>query len=222
VAIKIINLFDKDKRHQFYNELDMIQSFCPVLVRYYGCLFDEGEIHLVMEYMDCGSLETMIAVEKQFRKSPSQPLIPELSIARFACHVLQGMNHLHAELKQIHRDVKPDNILVESILGLAKLSDFGISKQLKDSQAFANEHTRTFTGTLCYMSPERLQSLDYSYPSDIWSLGVVVYEMATGEHPFPKTNRPIEIHNFIKNSAPPSLVGSPLVSIECADFIARW
>lgn len=52
----------------------MIQSYCPVLVsllllnyikvRYYGCLFDEGEIHLVMEYMDCGSLETMISVEK--------------------------------------------------------------------------------------------------------------------------------------------------------------
>ena len=42
-------------------------------------------------------------------------------------------------------------------------------------------------------SPERLQSQDYSYPSDIWSLGVVVFEMATGEHPFPKTDSPIEI-----------------------------
>jgi serine/threonine protein kinase len=44
----------------------MIQSFCPVIVRYYGCLLDEAEIHLLMEYMDCGSLENMIAVEKQF------------------------------------------------------------------------------------------------------------------------------------------------------------
>ena len=69
-------------------------------MRYYGCLFDEGEIHLVMEYMDCGSLETMIAVEKQFQTNKTtKPLIPELSIARFACHILQGMNHLHSELK---------------------------------------------------------------------------------------------------------------------------
>ena len=52
---------------------------------------------------------------------------------------------------QPNRDVKPDNILVESSLGLAKLSDFGISKQLKDKTEMMNEHTRTFTGTLCYM-----------------------------------------------------------------------
>lgn len=72
------------------------------------------------------------------------------------------------------------------------------------------------------MSPERLESLDYSYPSDIWSLGVVLYEMATGVHPYPKTEKPIEIHNWIKQSPAPSLVGSTTVSIELADFISKW
>jgi|688.fasta_scaffold216605_2 serine/threonine protein kinase len=86
---------------------------------------------------------------------------------------------MHHERKQIHRDLKPDNILIESNLGLAKLSDFGISKQLIQNHQH-EEHTRTYTGTLCYMSPERLLGMEYSYPSDIWSLGVVIYEMATG------------------------------------------
>lgn len=66
MAVKCINLFNKDQRHQFYNEFDMIQKWCPVFVRYYGCFVDEGTIHLMMEYMDCGSLLTMISVEKQF------------------------------------------------------------------------------------------------------------------------------------------------------------
>ena len=122
-------------------------------MRYYGCLYDEGEIHLVMEHMDCGSIETMIAVERQCqtpKERKSRPLIPELVIARFSWHIIQGLTHLHNERKQIHRDIKPDNILVESNLGLAKLSDFGISKQLIEGGSM-NEHTRTYTGTLCYM-----------------------------------------------------------------------
>lgn len=71
------------------------------------------------------------------------------------------------------------------------------------------------------MSPERLANQEYSFPSDIWSLGVVVFEMATGEHPFPITDHPIEIENLINNFPAPSLQGDPRVSPELANFVQR-
>ena len=85
----------------------------------------------MMEFMDLGSLETIIAVEKQCQNPADRlikALMPEFVIARFAWHILQALNHLHNERKQIHCDIKPENILVESTLGIAKLSDFDISK----------------------------------------------------------------------------------------------
>ena len=106
-----------------------------VKVQYYGVYFDQGLIHLVMEYMDGGSIDNMLSVEKEYYKAEemkTRPLIPEHVIARFAWHLLQALANLHDEKNQIHRDLKPDNILVESTLGLAKLSDFGISRKLSD------------------------------------------------------------------------------------------
>lgn len=182
-------------------------------------------INLVMEYMDCGSIDTLIAVEKHF-KSPEErqsgPLIPEVVISKFVSHVLMGLVYLHEEKRQLHRDLKSDNILVESKFGMAKLTDFGISKRLGvNNMGQNNTSTRTYTGTLCYMSPERLANQEYSFPSDIWSLGVVVFEMATGEHPFPITDHPIEIENLINNFPAPSLQGDPRVSPELANFVQR-
>ena len=103
---------------------------------------------------------------------------------------------------------------------MAKLTDFGISKRL--GQVDGNTaSTRTYTGTLCYMSPERLANMEYSYPSDIWSLGIVVYEMATGEHPYQSVQDPIQIENLIDNSAAPTLQGSNVISPELANFVTR-
>jgi len=149
-----------------------------------------------------------------------KPLIPEYVISSIAFQVLHGLNHLHVEKKQLHRDIKPDNILVDSNLGRAKLSDFGISKKLgNEHNELTIETTKTYTGTLCYMSPERLDNKEYGYPSDIWSLGVVLFEMAVGVHPYPISHNPIEVQQLIHSYAEPSLVGCQSVSQELAHFV---
>ena len=176
-------------------------------------------------------------MEKAFKTPQDRqrgPLIPEVIISKFVSHVrtnstlkfnyqvLMGLVYLHEEKLQIHRDIKSDNLLVESKFGMAKLTDFGISKRLAEAKGMNNPTTRTYTGTLCYMSPERLANLEYSFPSDIWSLGIVVYEMATGEHPYSLSALPIELENLINNHPAPSLQGSTVVSRELANFVSRW
>jgi serine/threonine protein kinase len=62
----------------------------------------------------------------------------------------------------------------------------------------------------------------YDYSSDIWSIGMVVYEMATGKHPYPETSNPLELHECMKTSPSPTLAGYPNLSPEIVDFVSRW
>jgi len=101
-------------------------------------------------------------------------------------------------------------------LGDAKLSDFGISKELEATLHMCN----TFVGTLSYMSPERMENKQYSFSSDIWSIGMVVFEMATGLHPYNASN-PLELREMIENQSPPSLFGIASISSDLADFVSK-
>lgn len=121
---------------------------------------ERGRVCMVMEYMDGGTLQQFLAR----REALSEP-----SIAAVARSVLRGLAEMHAKYK-IHRDIKPSNILLDR-QGRVKISDFGVVRQLNQTGSLA----QTFTGTLAYMSPERIKDLDYSYPSDVWSLGMVGY-----------------------------------------------
>lgn len=124
--------------------------------------------------------------------------------------------YLHKCRKQVHRDIKPDNVLV-NIDGEVKLTDFGISKSLDQTLKMCN----TFVGTTLYMSPERMDGTSYSYPGDIWSLGLVVIEMATGEYPYPPLKGFIELFQFIKMNPAPLLPANAGFSPEMRDFVER-
>jgi len=92
--------------------------------------------------------------------------------------IAHGLQHLWL-LRIMHRDVKPSNILVNTD-GYIKLCDFGVSTQLVDSIA------RTYVGTNAYMAPERVIGRDYTIYSDVWSFGLSLCELATGQFPYPQ------------------------------------
>merc|ERR1719491_1740984 len=103
--------------------------------------------------------------------------IPPHILAAMALHVLSGLDYLHAK-QLLHNDIKPANVLL-SAEGLVKLTDFGITRFMKDSVC------RTVMGTKTYLAPEKVVPEDgYSLPSDIWSFGVMMFELASGSHPF--------------------------------------
>ena len=79
----------------------------------------------------------------------------------------------------LHRDIKPQNVFLTADKSV-KIGDLGIARELNR----ASEMAKTMTGTISYMSPEVLDAKPYSYPSDIWALGCVLYEMCTFQLPF--------------------------------------
>lgn len=171
-ALKVIQMnIDESMRKHIAQELRINQSSqCPYVVICYQSFFDNGAISLILEYMDGGSLADFLKKVKT---------IPERYLAIICKQVLKGLWYLHHEKHIIHRDLKPSNLLINH-RGDVKITDFGVSAVLASTSGLAN----TFVGTYNYMSPERISGGAYDYKSDIWSLGLVLLECATGHFPY--------------------------------------
>jgi len=191
LALKVINLFDRSKREQLIREIvTLYDAECPSLITFYGAFYREGSITIALEYMDGGSLANVLA-----QVGP----IPERILASMAFQILWGLAYLKHD-KRVHRDLKPSNLLINS-RGEVKVTDFGVSAELQSSIAMCG----TFVGTFKYMSPERIRNRPYSYMSDIWSLGLVLMECATGRYPFHEHANCIEVAQTILDADIPAL-----------------
>ncbi|UCD99546.1 MAG: serine/threonine-protein kinase PknK, partial [Chloroflexota bacterium] len=178
VAIKII-------LPQFANQPEFIRRFETEaqlvaqlehlhIVPLYDYWRDPEGAYLVMRLMKGGSLADSIAQHGPWEPRATANLLNQVASALDAAH-RKGV---------IHRDLKPANILLDED-GNAYLSDFGIAKAV-GAQA-GQTATGAIVGTPAYISPEQAQSLPLAPQTDIYTLGVTLYELLTGEHPFPDT-----------------------------------
>lgn len=153
---------------------------------------DEG-VYLIMEYVEGMPLDEYI-------EQKSGP-IPEPLLSQLFVQILAGVQYAHSK-KIVHRDIKPSNFLITKDNNL-KILDFGIAKLLDQSDHKLTK-TGTAMGTVLYMSPEQVKGETVDHRSDIYSLGVTLFQMATGQCPYDKFTTEFYVYDQIVNHSLPN------------------
>jgi len=161
----------------------------PNIITVYDFGEDNGILYLAMEYLEGKSLEKIVH---------EQTVLPIETILPIYDQICSALDHAHRN-KVVHRDIKPANIMILQN-GLVKVTDFGIAKMMDMGMTQAGQ----ILGTPNYMSPEQVKGRQIDGRSDIFSMGVILYELVTGEKPFGGQNITTVIYKIInENPIPP-------------------
>ena len=160
---------------RFEQEVRLMQSFHhPNIIQTFDVVYDTNFIYIIMEYCPNGELFSYIL---------SLTCLPESEVNRLLRQTLQALQYIH-ERSIAHRDIKPENLLLDADMNI-KLCDFGLCKIMKKGSLL-----KTPCGSPFYAPPEVIDNVDYDgVKSDIWSMGIVAYTMATGKLPWTETNQ---------------------------------
>jgi serine/threonine-protein kinase len=174
VALKVIAhdlAPDREMLERFRREGSALRQLRHAnIVAFVDMFVHQGQQVIVMEYMPGGSLHTLIR----------RGALPAVRAREIALDLCDALIHAH-RLGIIHRDIKPENVLLAED-GTPKLTDFGVARLLATNTRLTG--TGTQVGTPYYMSPEAWEGKPLDAQADVWSLGVVLFEMLTGQVPF--------------------------------------
>ena len=181
-ALKSITMekLKENEQQNSVNEIRILASIShPNVIGYKEAFFNEKNktLNIVMEYCDDGDLETKITNMKRNKQR-----FEECLIWNYALQILGGLKALH-DKKILHRDLKSANIFLTKEKNQCKIGDLNVSKVMKDKYLRNSQ-----IGTPTYSSPEIWQNKPYSYKSDLWSVGCIIYEMCCLRTPFKGKN----------------------------------
>jgi len=221
VALKVLRAdltANPDRRRRFLQEAKAASTVThPSIAQIYDVDEIEGTTFIAMEFVEGQTVSQLIDKRE----------LDLIGSVEIALQVAEGLSKAH-EANIVHRDIKSDNIMVTRD-GHAKLLDFGLAKlldpvsadeesdvqDLKETETYSHTQPGTVMGTAAYMSPEQARGLPVNQASDVFSMGIVLYEMVTGELPF-KGDTPLDtMHSiafdearpvtFIRRNLPPEL-----------------
>ena len=217
VAVKVLppgTLSDESARKRFREEALILSKLNhPNIATIHDFDTQAGVDFLVMEYVPGVTLSERLA---------TGPL-PEKEVACLGGQLAEGLAAAH-ERGVIHRDLKPGNLRLTSD-GRLKILDFGLAKVVQpvsgDAETQSLSETRALAGTLPYMAPEQLKGERVDARSDLWAVGIALYEMATGRHPFEGKTSTAVTDQILHAPAPALQELQPRLSSRLADIILK-
>lgn len=192
-VIKTMNLetLSEEAKKEAYKEAKILEKLDHSNIIKFIEVFRSNKpfstLNIVMEYADGGDLNKLI---KEQKKDGSY--FSEDKILNWFCQICLAVKHMH-DKKILHRDLKSGNMFLTKS-GMIKVGDFGISKSLENTM----DKAKTVIGTPYYLSPEIIMNKPYSFASDIWSLGVLLYELCLLTMPFDAKSMPMLTLKIIK------------------------
>src|SRR5450755_589062 len=216
VAIKVLpheKVADSERKRRFLVEARAVSALNhPNIVTLHDIANEGGIDYLVMEYVEGRSLDKLITPKG----------LPLAEVTGYSMQIASALAAAHAA-GIVHRDIKPANVIVTAESQI-KVLDFGLAKLTerapgREDETLTNEaltEAGTVMGTIAYMSPEQASARPLDSRTDIFSLGVILYELLSGQRPFRGNSQVETLHAIIHNQAPP-LAGASIWIQEILD-----